>query len=151
MRVGWSGGVCGRKVHSEYNVLESCLIETSLTPSSSPHHMHLLVVPSRPGSIRLLHCHSPSKLQLPTSNQALLDTCHFTAVARATTRLLSRIKDRLHTLHLLLLGLVLELLLDSGVAVRLWPVGCEALVLGDCVGDLEGRFVSIALLLKYYR
>ena len=69
------------------------------------------------------------QLKFPTLDQARLDTRRFTSIARSAARLLCSIENRPHALHLLLLGLVLELLLDSGVAVGLGAMRGKALVL----------------------
>ena len=56
-------------------------------------------------------------LQLPTPNQSLLNTRKFTLVPRSTRRLLPSIEHGPLRLERLLFLLVLELLLDTGVAI----------------------------------
>lgn len=61
--------------------------------------------------------HLHPTLQLPTPNQSLLDTRKFTLVPRSTRCFLACVEHGALRLECLLLLLVLELLLDTGIAI----------------------------------
>src|SRR5690242_11659262 len=87
-----------------------------------------------------------NKLQLPTPDRALLDTCKLTTVIRMSRGSLGLIEHRPHALLLLELLLVLLLLLDTRVPDALLAMRCETLVLCNLVANLSAPVIADDLL-----